>query len=134
MKFFYSPVPFFIHRYHILFTGTALIFIHRYHFLFTGTIFFYSPVPPYFLFTSSALICIHRYHILFTGTINFSYRYHCFNASGSDFILFTGSVLTVSSVLFTGLVLSRSGLINFTGLIVFYTKVPAQSVNTGPIY
>ena len=62
------------------------------------------------------------------------HRYLNFYSSGPGHILFTGPVLIISSVLFTGPAFSGSGLTGYTGPIVLYTTVPTQSVFTGPIY
>ena len=62
------------------------------------------------------------------------HRYLGFNSSGPGPILFTGPVLVIGSVLFTGPAFSGSSLTGYTGPIVLYTTVPTQSVFTGPIY
>ena len=117
--YFNLPVPLFIHRY-------RLFYIHRYHYLLTGTVSFY----------------IYRCHYLFTGTIFYFHRYHfLFTGTALIFIhpdpvlfLFTGPVLIIGSILFTGPAFSGSGLTGYTGPVVLYTTVPTQSEFTGPIY
>ena len=93
-----------------LLTGT-IYFIHRYRFS------SYSPVSFF----------VHRYNL-------FIHRYLGSYSSGPGPILFTGPVLIIGSILFTGPAFSGSGLTGYTGPVVLYTTVPTQSEFTGPIY
>ena len=63
-----------------------------------------------------------------------THRYLGFYSSGPGPILFTGPVLIIGSVSFTGPAFSGSGLTGYTGPIVLYTTVQTQSALTGPIY
>ena len=106
----FIPVPFLVtgtalfyfYRYHFLFTGTALFYFHRYQFnLYLPEPFFihwysfnlYSPVPFF----------VHRYRfILYPPVLFFIHRYLNFYSFGPGRILFTGPVLIIGSILFTG--------------------------------
>ena len=132
---FYSPVPFYF-----IFTGTTIYSPVSFYFIFTGTTI-YSPVQFYFiftgtiyLFTGTVLFYLHRYHFLYSPVLFFIHRYLNFHSSGPGRILFTGPELIIGSILITGPAFPGSGLTDFTGLIVFYTRVPTQSEITGPTY
>ena len=62
------------------------------------------------------------------------HRYLGFYPSGPGLILFTGPVLIIGSVLFTGPAFSGSGITGYTGPLIPYTTVTTQSAFTGPIY
>ena len=142
--YFYSPVPpyflftgtvlFYIHLYYLLFTGTALSYFHRYQFN------LYLPEPFFihwysFNLYSPVSFFVHRYRfILYPLVFFFIHWYLNFYSFGPGRIWFTGPVLIIGSILFTGPAFSGSGLTGYTGPVVLYTTVPTQSEFTGPIY